>query len=101
MNAWLEVLSLLKSQVNPQSYQTWLKPTRFSHTADTTLVVRVPNREFQEWIQENYSSAIQDALEKLPLGLKQVAYVFDERVEKSHSGNGEPKPKKSRLDFDS
>jgi len=101
MNAWLEVLSLLKSQVNPQSYQTWLRPTRFSHTADQTLVVRVPNREFQEWIQENYGTAIQDALQKLPLGLKQVSYVFDEKVEKKNAGNEEAKPKQTRLDFDS
>jgi chromosomal replication initiator protein len=101
MNAWLEVLGFLKSKVNSQSYQTWLRPTRFSHTADTTLVVRVPNREFQEWIQENYGSAIQDALDKLPLGLKQVTYVFDDRGEKKNPGNGEAKPKQARLDFDS
>jgi chromosomal replication initiator protein len=101
MNAWQEVLSYLKTKVNSQSYQTWLRPTRFSHTADQTLVVRVPNREFQEWIQENYSSAIHDALEKLPLGLKEVSYVFDERGEKKSPENGESKPKQARLDFDS
>jgi chromosomal replication initiator protein len=101
MNAWQEVLSYLKTKVNSQSYQTWLRPTRFSHTADQTLVVRVPNREFQEWIQENYGSAIQAALEKLPLGLKDVSYVFDERSEKKSPENGESKPKQARLDFDS
>jgi chromosomal replication initiator protein len=101
MNAWQEVLSYLKTKVNSQSYQTWLRPTRFSHTADQTLVVRVPNREFQEWIQENYGSAIQDALQKLPLGLKEVSYVFDERSEKKSPENGAVKPKQARLDFDS
>jgi chromosomal replication initiator protein len=101
MNAWQEVLSYLKSQVNSQSYQTWLRPTRFSHTADQTLVVRVPNREFQEWIQENYGSAIQDALQKLPLGLKEVSYVFDEKSEQKRPENGGGKPKQARLDFDS
>src|SRR6266567_3943110 len=101
MNAWQEVLSYLKTKVNSQSYQTWLRPTRFSHTADQTLVVRVPNREFQEWIQENYGSAIQDALQKLPLGLKQVNYVFDDRSEQKSLENGGLKPKQARLDFDS
>ena len=101
MNAWQEVLSYLKTKVNSQSYQTWLRPTRFSHTADQTLVVRVPNREFQEWIHENYGSAIQDALQELPLGLKEVSYVFDEGSEKKRSENGGVKPKQARLDFDS
>ncbi len=100
MNAWQEVLSILKSKVNTQSYQTWLRPTRFSHATDSTLVVWVPNREFQEWIQENYGPTIQDALRKLALGLKEVSYVFEEKVEGKSPGNGEPKPKQARLDFD-
>jgi len=49
MNAWQRVLEHLKTAVNPQSYQTWLRPTRFSHANNETLFVRVPNREFKEW----------------------------------------------------
>ena len=50
MNVWQEILSELKTEINPQTYQTWLRPTRFSHVAGTTLFVRVPNREFQDWM---------------------------------------------------
>ena len=51
MNAWQRVLNHLKAKVNSHSYQTWLRPTRFSHASSDTLVVRVPNREFEEWIR--------------------------------------------------
>jgi len=77
MNAWQEILNFLKSKVNPQSYQTWLQPTRFSHATKDTLVVRVPNREFQDWIQENYGAFVLEAMEKLQLDFRQIRYDFE------------------------
>jgi chromosomal replication initiator protein len=101
MNAWQEVLNFLKTKVNPQSYQTWLRPTRFSHVANDTLVVRVPNREFREWIQEHYGDLIQEALGALGLNFQQVSYVFEENVEGKTPENGEPRAVQGKLDFDS
>jgi chromosomal replication initiator protein len=101
MNAWNEILSILKNQVNPQSYQTWLRPTRFSHVSGDTLVVCVPNREFEDWILEHYGAAIHEALERLKLGLAKISYVFDERTEKKVPENGEAKGMQGRLDFES
>jgi chromosomal replication initiator protein len=101
MNAWHEVLNHLKLKINTQSYQTWLRPTRYSHVAGDTLVVRVPNPEFQDWIQEHYAPLIQEALDRLKLGVRQVSYVFEENPERKGSGNGEAKAVQGRLDFES
>src|SRR5689334_21954648 len=101
MNAWQEVLNYLKTKVNPQSYQTWLKPTRYSHSEAETLVIRVPNQEFQEWIQDHYNSIIQDALEKLRLGFRRIRYEMEIQPEKKSSGNGETKLRQTSLDFES
>jgi len=101
MNAWHEILNHLKAKVNPQSYQTWLRPTRFSHAAKDTLVVRVPNREFQDWIQEHYGGLIHEALDGLQLGFKQVSYVFEEKADRKAPENGEPKAMQGKLDFES
>ena len=76
MNAWQQVLSYLKTKVNTQSYQTWLRPARLSHASKDTLFVRVPNREFQDWIQEHYGGLIQEALGQLQLGFEQVSYCL-------------------------
>jgi chromosomal replication initiator protein len=101
MNAWQEVLNFLKPKVNPQSYQTWLRPTRFSHVASDTLVVRVPNREFREWIHEHYGDLIREALGALGLNLLQVNYVFEEIVEGKTPENGELRAVQGKLDFES
>lgn len=104
MNPWHEVLGYLKAKVNAQSYQTWLRPTQFSHVSNGNIVVRVPNREFQDWIEEKYASLIADALQALKLHEQHIAYVFDE------PGDGaEPKATRAqgtkavqgKLDFDS
>src|SRR5438034_7291855 len=100
MNAWQRILNHLKTNVNPQSYQTWLRPTRFSHADDETLFVRVPNREFKEWIQENYSPAIQQALEGLRLSFHRVDFLFDEAPERKATPVSESKGLQGKLDFD-
>ena len=82
MNAWQEILGYMKTKVNTQSYQTWLRPTRFSHVDQEELVVRVPNREFQDWIQEHYGSLINEALAQLPLRLSKVQYVVEDDGDK-------------------
>jgi chromosomal replication initiator protein len=101
MNAWHEILSYLKTRVNPQSYQTWLRPTRQSHSAKGMLYVRVPNSEFQEWIEENYSSLIEEALGKLKLDVQSVSYVLEEKSAAKGPENGESKAVQAKLDFDS
>ncbi|HEX5482771.1 MAG TPA: chromosomal replication initiator protein DnaA [Terriglobia bacterium] len=101
MNAWQEVLSYLKAKVNTQSYQTWLRPTRLSHVSADRIVVRVPNREFQDWIQENYGMLINSALGELRLGYQHVTYVFDDAGEKKIEGALEQKAVQGKLDFNS
>ena len=101
MNAWLQVLNYLKTKVNTQSYQTWLRPTRFSHVDKEAIVVFVPNREFEEWIQDNYAPLVTEALQHLNIGVTQIRYILGENAEKKAAGGEAPKPLQSKLDFDS
>ena len=101
MNAWQQILTHLKSKLNAQSYQTWLRPTRYAYASQDAVVVRVPNREFQEWIQEHYGSQIQEALDRLQLGYQEVRYVVDEGAEKKVPENGDARAIQGKLDFDS
>ncbi len=101
MNAWQEILGYLKAKVNTQSYQTWLRPTRFSHVSQEGLVVRVPNREFQDWIQEHYGSLINEAFSQLQLEPRKVQYVVEEDSEKKPMEAAEGKAFQAKLDFES
>lgn len=101
MNSWLQVLNYLKTKVNAQSYQTWLRPTRFSHTENEAIVVFVPNREFQDWLQENYGPLVNEALQTLNMGFHEIRYVIGESREKERSANRDNGSLQRKLDFDS
>ena len=101
MNAWQEILGNLKTKVNTQTYQTWLRPTRFSHVGQEGLVVRVPNREFQDWIQEHFGTLINEALSQLRLDVRKVQYVVEEDSAKKPIESEGGKALQAKLDFES
>jgi chromosomal replication initiator protein len=59
---WQKVLESLKAKVNSQSFETWIKPIKPLSLQDNQLEIQVPNRFFQDWIQDNYLSLIKNAL---------------------------------------
>src|ERR1700689_3210468 len=78
INPWIQILAALEKKVNRQSFETWLKPTRYSHIAGRTLYVRIPTEEFQH-IGDKYSDLIQEAIDLLKLDLDDPAFVTAER----------------------
>ena len=74
INPWIQILSALEKKVNRQSFETWLKPTRYSHIAGRTLYVRIPSEQFQH-IGDKYSDLVQEAIDLLQLNLDDVAFV--------------------------
>src|ERR1039458_10257707 len=73
-NPWTQILDALEKKANRHSYDTWFKPTRFSHDADGKLFVTVPSPEFCT-IGERYNDLILEAIEKLGLGYEDVEFV--------------------------
>ena len=76
-NPWIQILSALEKKMIRQSFETWLKPTRYSHTAGRTLYVRVPSPEFQH-IGDKYGDLIQEAIDIQALDLDDVSFVTAE-----------------------
>jgi chromosomal replication initiator protein len=74
LNPWLQILAALEKKVIRQSYETWLKPTRFSHAAGRTLYVRVPSPEFPH-IGDKYGDLIQEAIDLQALEFDDVVFV--------------------------
>ena len=64
LNYWVRILGALEKKINRQSFETWLKPTRFSHIQGKTLYVRIPSAEFQD-VCEKYTDLIQEAIDNL------------------------------------
>jgi chromosomal replication initiator protein len=73
-NPWLRILDALEKKINRHSYDTWLKPTRYSHSSGGTLFVRVPTQEFCQ-VGDKYADLIQEALDNLGLEYQEVKFV--------------------------
>src|SRR5271157_5720005 len=76
-NPWARILDALEKKVNRHSYDTWLKPTRYSHAANGILFVRIPTAEFRH-VSDKYADLIQEALDNLGLGYEDVKFVTAE-----------------------
>jgi chromosomal replication initiator protein len=77
INPWLQILAALEKKVIRQSFETWFKPTRYSHAAGRMLYVRVPTPEFQH-IGDKYGDLIQEAIETQSLEFDDVCFVTAE-----------------------
>jgi chromosomal replication initiator protein len=73
LNQWVRILGALEKKINRQSFETWLKPTRFSHINDRVLYVRIPSADFQH-IGDRYADHIAEAIDDLGLELDSVVF---------------------------
>ncbi len=76
-NPWVRILDALEKKVNRHSYDTWLKPTRYSHADKGVLFVRVPTAEFRT-VGDKYADLIQEAIDNLGLDYQDVKFVTAE-----------------------
>jgi chromosomal replication initiator protein len=76
-NPWTRILDALEKKINRHSYDTWLKPTRYSHASGGILFVRVPTPEFRQPV-DKYGDLIQEAIDNLGLEFNEVRFVTPE-----------------------
>jgi len=74
LNPWDEVLAKVETKVNRHSFATWFRPTQFLRQEGKSLLVRVPNPQFKEWLAKNYHGVIVEALSEVGRGDLQVAF---------------------------
>ncbi len=78
LNPWVRILGALQKKINRQAYETWFKPTLFSHADGNVLVVRVPTAKFQG-IGDRYADLIAEAIDALRLPYERVDFILPER----------------------
>ncbi|HVM92844.1 MAG TPA: chromosomal replication initiator protein DnaA, partial [Terriglobales bacterium] len=76
-NPWVRILDALEKKINRHSYNTWLKPTRYSHASNGVLFIRVPTDEYRRE-GDKYADLIQEAVDDLNLGYSEVKFVTPE-----------------------
>lgn len=62
---WGKVMSVIKPQINEQSFATWFEPLKPVDINNNTLTVEIPSKFFSEWLDEHYHNVIYTALEEV------------------------------------
>jgi len=76
-NIWDEVLARIDTKVNRHSFYTWFKPTAYVADQGGSIVVRVPNVLFRDWLTKHYSSVRNEALGELGRAGASIAFVTE------------------------
>jgi len=62
---WEDVLEILRPKIDKDSYDTWLRSTRFHSFENDTLQLKVPSDLYRKWLLSNYYDQIVSAVEQL------------------------------------
>jgi chromosomal replication initiator protein len=62
---WNACLGLIQESINPQAFKTWFLPIRPISFSGSELTIEVPSQFFYEWIEENYSAHVKQALKQV------------------------------------
>ena len=62
---WQDTLSQLESNLNPQHFNTWIKPLKLVKLEKDLIILEVPNRFILDWIKDNYANLIKKILTEL------------------------------------
>jgi chromosomal replication initiator protein len=76
-NIWDEVLARIETKINRHSFYTWFKPTSFVADQGGTILVRVPNGLFRDWLTKHYSTVLNEALTELNRSAAVVSFVTE------------------------
>ena len=61
---WSACLEVLRHKLNNQAFKTWFTPITPLLFSDNELTIEVPSQFFYEWIEENYSNQLKQALKE-------------------------------------
>jgi chromosomal replication initiator protein len=59
---WASVLKRVSRRVGPKSFRDWFEPTKLRSISGETVLVEVPNALFQEWMERNYRTLLEEVL---------------------------------------
>jgi chromosomal replication initiator protein len=59
---WDDVLSILKPEIDAESYDLWFRPMRALSLEGSRFVVQIPNAFFADWMRERYQTRLEALL---------------------------------------
>ncbi len=85
---WAEVQKSLQKNLSKPSFETWIRPAKFSCYEDGLLTLTAPNTFSSDWLRKNYCETIEKAAEKVCGETVKVIFKAENSVhEESNSLN--------------
>jgi chromosomal replication initiator protein len=100
MNLWDKILQHTERRVNPHSFATWFRPTRFERLDGDRLTVRVPSRLFCKRLTETYGQLLQAVLTEIGKPQVQFDFVCAEAEPVAAASPNLAVSSQTKLDFD-
>ena len=78
-DVWKDCLSLIKSQIPEQSFNTWFSPIIPVRISEEILTIQVPSQFFYEWLEEHYVNVLKKAITSVlgPAGKLEYSVIVD------------------------
>ncbi len=95
---WGKCLEILRERLNSQVFNTWIRPIKGATVSGDELVIRVPNKFFEDWIRDNYIEFIRNALGEVAEGGLGVSFSIDKEEIGTDAGlqSGRPAVREKR-----
>lgn len=76
---WDSCLSVIKDNINYQSFKTWFEPIKPVKLEHNILTIQVPSQFFYEWLEEHYIGLLKKVIRKElgPQGRLEYSIVMD------------------------
>ena len=74
-DVWSLILALIETKVDRHSFYTWFKPTSFLKDEGQTIIVKVPNDLFRDWLIKHYAGVIGEAVDELKRQGTAISFV--------------------------
>jgi len=85
---WVQLLERIKNHLSEQIFTSWFEPIEFKSFEKGALVLKVPNKIFEDWIGKHYMGLIKESLsEVVDIPTEELTVRFD-----SSSGKPQNKP---------
>ena len=82
-NAWELIKTRLAQKIEPQEFQNWVTRTVLEGTENGALRVTVPDQVTKEYIEQEYTDKIQNAIRELNLPVNRIVYLPNSRLRES------------------
>lgn len=79
---WDSALASLRSRLSEENFRTWLEPVQLDRLDGKTVVLRIPNRFYADWISTHYLDLILESLRETGVEPLEVDWLVDEQLQK-------------------